>query len=630
MSKQTSPNQANMILVMVLTSVLLFGWPWLLQHFYPDAHPRHAAVAVPAPSPSAGSDPATLKPTREGWLSSTADQAMEDNQLKAKLAPNDRVTIAAPGLSGSINLAGGVIDDLTLNHYKATVDKNSGPVRLFSPEGTLAQHFAEFGWHAANNAAANGAGSPAADASAGGTLPTIATRWTAPAGARLTPQTPVTLSWTNPAGAVFTLTYAIDADYMITVTQGVANKSVAPLGFVPLALIDRTSRTASQDSWNIHSGPFGAFDGGVSFDVAYKCAWHVFASCADVEKSGTITNDGATNWLGFTDIYWMSVLVPDAAATGTSSDFRALGQGIYAADLLYRAQTLTPGQSSSQTTRLFAGAKESLLLDHYESGANGQPGIVNFGHAIDWGWFMFFEKPIFWLLRNLFKLAGNFGVAIVALTVIVRGVMFPIAQRQFASMAAMRALQPKIKALQERLKDDKPKLQEETMKLYKEEGVNPMAGCLPTFLQIPIFFALYKVLMVTIEMRQQPFVLWIRDLSAPDPMHILNLFGLLPFTPPAILGIGLLGLLLGITMYFQFRLSPQQADPAQQQVMAIMPWMMMFVMSSFASGLLLYWITSNCLTMAQQAYFYKKHPALKAQAAKDAGDAKRAQTREAK
>jgi YidC/Oxa1 family membrane protein insertase len=225
---------------------------------------------------------------------------------------------------------------------------------------------------------------------------------------------------------------------------------------------------------------------------------------------------------------------------------------------------------------------------------------------------------------------GNFGVAIMLLTAIVRGIMFPVAQRGFASMAAMRAIQPKVKSLQERYKDDKQKLQEETMKLYKEEGVNPLAGCLPMFLQIPVFFALYKVLMVSIDMRHQPFVFWIRDLSSPDPMHILNLFGLLPFDPPSLLSIGILGVILGCTMWLQFKLQPPAADPAQQQMMSIMPWMMMFIMSPFASGLLIYWITSNLLTVAQQKYLYSRHPQLKAQAVKDAADRKIAADRKTK
>jgi len=315
------------------------------------------------------------------------------------------------------------------------------------------------------------------------------------------------------------------------------------------------------------------------------------------------------------------VLIPEG--TATQSDYRSLGNGTFRADVIYDPTTVQPGKLATRTTRLFAGAKESEVLDRYEDA-----GIPHFGLAIDWGWFRWFEKPIFMLLKALFNAVGNFGVAIILLTLIVRGVMFPIAQRQFASMAAMRAIQPKMKALQERYKDDKQKQQQEIMALYKQEKVNPLAGCLPIFLQIPVFFALYKVLMLAIEMRHQPFILWIKDLSVPDPLHVLNLFGLLPFTPPSFLAIGVLALLLGVTMYYQFKLNPAQMDPMQQQVFAIMPWVMMFVMAPFAAGLLIYWITSNILTIAQQKYLYSKHPQLKAQAEKDAEDAKRAKERD--
>jgi len=581
-----------MILAIVLTGLLLFGWDAVVRYIYPQpAKQPQVAQTTTAPA-------AKTKPTREGGLTDPADQALEIKDLKTALSAPGRVPIAAPGLSGSINLSGAVVDDLTINRHTATVEKDSGPARIYSPSGTPAQQFAQFGWVGAGE----GAASPA--------LPTAGTVYSAPEGAKLTPQTPVTLTWTNPTGQTFAIRYAIDTDYMITATATLLNRGEAPVAVRPFALLNRTDKTAALDGWNIHSGPFGAFDGKVSFGPDYS----------DVSESGEIANQGKTNWIGFTDIYWMSALIPESVKA--SSDFRQLGKNIYRADVVYDAQIVAPGQALTRTTRLFAGAKESPVLDRYEAA-----GIPNFGLAIDWGWFRWFEKPIFWLLTKLFHLVGNFGVAIILLTVIVRGIMFPIAQRQFASMAQMRAIQPKMKALQERYKDDKPKLQEETMKLYREEKVNPLAGCLPIFLQIPVFFALYKVLMVSIEMRHQPFVLWIKDLSAPDPAHILNLFGLLPFSVPSFLGIGVLAVLLGITMWLQFKLNPAQPDPVQQQVFAIMPWMMMFIMAPFAAGLLVYWITSNILTIAQQAFLYSRHPQLRAQADKDATDAKRAASR---
>jgi YidC/Oxa1 family membrane protein insertase len=588
-------NYRNIVLAGLLTLVILVGWDAGIRYFYPDADkPRPVAAASPAPAASA-----TPTPTREGGLTDPVDIAAEKRDLKTALAAPGRVPIAAPGLSGSINLTGGLIDDLTTNRHTATQKQADGPQRIFSPAGTPAHHFAQFGWVPGDG------GAPAA-------LPNAATVWTVPAGAKLTDKSPVTLSWDNGAGQTFTLTYAIDADYMLTVTQKVSNAGPAPLAVKPIANLNRTDKTASIDSFNVHSGPFGAFDGVVDFDTDYD----------DLAEAKTIAKPGKPDWIGFTDVYWMSTLIPDKA--GAASDFRADNKGIYGANLFYPQVSVAPGQQASSTTRLFAGAKETTVLDRYEG-----TGITNFGLAIDWGWFRWFEKPLFWLLKKLFDLAGNFGVAIILLTLIVRGVMFPVAQRQFASMAAMRAIQPKMKAIQDRYKDDKPKLQEEVMALYKKEGVNPLAGCLPIFLQIPIFFALYKVLILAVEMRHQPFALWIKDLSAPDPLHVLNLFGLLNFTPPAWLGIGILAILLGITMWLQFKLNPAPMDPVQEQMFAIMPWMMMFIMAPFAAGLLIYWITSNVLTIAQQKYLYARHPQLKAQNDKEAEDAKRARAREA-
>jgi len=583
-------NFRNMILAGVLTLLVFVGWDWSMRHFYPEANkPPVAAASAPAPEASA-----SAKPTREGGLLSDSDRVLEAKDLSAALNPAGRLPIDAPGLAGSINLTGAMVDDLTLRRHTADIDQSKGPQRIFSPKGTPAQQFAYLGW-----------------AATGIELPGESTVWQVVQGSKLTPQTPVTLAWANPTGQRFTITYKIDADYLITAEAAVANGGTAPVAIQPYALVNRTDKTAAVNAWNLHSGPFGAFDDKVSF--AYKYS--------DVLEKQRIINEGKPDWIGFTDIYWMSAVVPDKDAA--ASEYRSLGNNLYSAGFSYAQANLAPGQQVSHSTRIFAGAKEAAVLDRYEAA-----GIPRFGLAIDWGWFRWFEKPIFGLLKFLFGMSGNFGVAIILLTLIVRGVMFPVAQRQFASMAAMRAIQPKMKALQERYKDDRAKQQEEIMALYKKEGVNPLAGCLPIFLQIPVFFALYKVLILSVEMRHQPFALWIKDLSAPDPLHILNLFGLLPFTPPAFLGIGLLALLLGITMYFQFKLNPAQMDPAQQQVFAIMPWMMMFIMAPFAAGLLIYWITSNCLTMAQQAFLYSRHPQLKAQADKASEDAKRAKARD--
>ena len=585
-------NFRNMVLAGVITLVIFMGWDWGMKYLYPNAGKRPVAAASSA-APAPAESGSAAKPTREGGLTSPADQALEAKDLKSALNPATRVAIAAPGLSGSINLVGALVDDLATNRHSATTDQGSEPQRVFSPAGTPAQYYAEFGWRRAD-----GQLDPA--------LPGPATQWTAPAGAKLTPQSPVTLTWTGPSGAQFVLTYAIDADYLITATQSVSNPGAAPLAVKPYALINRTSKTASLNSWNVRSGPFGAFDDTVDFVPSYT----------NLEEQKSVVNPGKPDWLGFTDIYWMSALAP--AAPGGTGEFWSLGKQQFQADVAYPVVNLAPGQKTERTTRLFAGAKEAAVLNKYQAA-----GIPNFGLAIDWGWFRWFEKPIFGLLSWLFSVVQNFGVAIILLTLIVRGLMFPIAQRQFKSMAAMKAIQPKMKAIQDRYKDDRQKQQEEIMALYKKEGVNPLAGCLPIFLQIPVFFALYKVLILSVEMRHQPFVGWIKDLSAPDPLHVLNLFGLLPFTPPGFLAIGVLALLLGVTMYYQFKLNPAQMDPAQQQIFALMPWIMMFVMAPFAAGLLIYWITSNCLTIAQQAFLYSRHPQLKAApAVVDAGGTK--------
>ena len=590
-------NQRNLILAVALSAVLLFGWDAFSRWYFPQPAQPVAVEAAPSASSSSAEDEKLRhsRTNREGGLHDAGDIALERKELATELAAADRVAIKAPAVSGSINPAGARIDDLTLNRHTQGIEKGSGPVRLFSPAGTPAQYFAQFGFVGEGG---------------GVKLPDARTVWQA-SGGPLAPGKPVTLSWDNGEGQLFAIKFAVDGNYMITAEQSVTNRGANPVVVRPFALVNRTSKTASGDTWNVHSGPIGAFDGAVDFGVDYD----------DVAKTGKVAPTGRADWLGFTDIYWLSALVPQQGQRA-DADFRSLGNESFRADLIYQPLTVGPGQQATRSTRLFAGAKENRVLADYESA-----GIPNFSRAIDWGWFEILEKPILWLLQHLFALVGNFGVAIMLLTVIIRGLMFPVAQRQFASMAGMRAVQPKMKAIQERYKDDKQKQQQEIMALYKKEGVNPLAGCLPLLLQIPIFFALYKCLILTIEMRHQPFVLWIKDLSAPDPLHILNLFGLLPFDVPSFLAIGPLALLLGLTMFLQFKLNPAQTDPVQQQMFMIMPWVLMFVMAPFAAGLLLYWCTSNLLTIAQQAYLYSRHPQLKAQADKDKLDQDRAKAR---
>jgi len=584
-------NQRNLLIAVLLSGLLLFGWDAGMSYFYPQSEAVTAAERVDSPT-----ERAEIAASQDGIAAVPASpgEAAAPVAVDRAVASAGRIPIDAPSIAGSINPVGARVDDVVLKTHRQTVDEDSGPIRIFSPAGTQAQHFAQFGW------VGEGVATPGLD-----------TVWTAE-GDVLTADSPVTLRWDNGEGQQFAIRFQVDDDYLITATQQVSNTGGGPVVAQPFSVINRTSATASPSTWNVHSGPIGVFDESVQFGPDYD----------DLAETARETPEGRTAWLGFTDIYWMSALIAEDK-TASTSDFRSLGNDIYRADLVYQPSTVAAGADLTRTTRLFVGAKETEVLDAYQDG-----GITQFGLAIDWGWFRWFEKPIFWLLRQLFDLVGNFGVAIILLTVIIRLLLFPIAQKQFASMAAMKAIQPKMKALQERHKDDKQKQQQEIMKLYKEEKVNPLAGCLPLLLQIPIFFALYKVLILGIEMRHEPFALWIEDLSAPDPATILNLFGLLDFTPPSFLGIGVLAVMLGFTMWLTFKLNPSAMDPMQQQIFNIMPWILMFVMAPFAAGLLLYWNTSNILTLAQQSFLYSRHPQLKAAAMKEKEEKRLAAERE--
>lgn len=564
-------NSRNFVLVLTLSLAVLIGWQWAMDHFYPQ--PEEVPVTAEKVD-----TPAEQAAAASGNL---GDGTAVTVDLEGSLASADRVRIDSPRVAGSIALTGAMIDDIVLKDYAASTDEDSGPVRIFAPRGTEVQQYSQFGF------LVNGAKVP------------DETVWNAD-GEVLSQGSPVTLRHDAGNGVVLEQTYSIDENYMITVEQAVSNTGTAPVVAQPYGLVGRTSTTASEDFFIAHSGPIGSFGEAVEYGYDYD----------DVDTDRRVSPAGATDWIGFTDIYWLAAMVPQTGAAPDAT-FRSLGGDAYRADMIYDPVTIPAGRKITTTSKLFAGAKESEVLDAYQDA-----GIPQFGLAIDWGWFRWFEKPFLWLLTNIFAIVGNFGVAIIILTIIVRGLMFPIAQKQFASMAAMKAIQPEMKKLQERYKDDRLKQQQEMQALFKREKVNPLAGCLPLILQIPIFFALYKVLYLAIEMRHQNF-LYIKDLSAPDPATILNLFGLLPFDPPSFLAIGILAVLLGFTMWLTFKLNPSAMDPMQQQIFNIMPWVLMFIMAPFAAGLLLYWVTSNVLTLAQQKYLYSKHPALKAAAEKE-------------
>jgi YidC/Oxa1 family membrane protein insertase len=491
--------------------------------------------------------------------------------VSAALASSPRVEIRTPSLQGSINLKGAQIDDLLLVNHKQTIARNSPPVRLLSPLGTPGAYIASFGWTAQN-----------------GQTPGLDTIWSADSQA-LTPGRPVTLTAQTADGTRYQIRIAVDEGYLFTVQQSVTNASGQALSVRPIGLVSRAGQSADRSTWQNHTGPIGVFGGKANYSVNWK----------DLDQGTAETFQTDSGWLGFTDKYWLTALAPRSAM---SAEFRRSPSGGYQADYALGTASVAPGQTLTTESRLFAGAKEKALLDRYENA-----GIPKLSFAIDWGWFYWFMIPIFNLLLWLFHTLGNFGVAIVCLTLIVRAIMFPIAQKQFQSMAGMRKLQPKMKAIQERFKDDKPRQQQEILKLYQAEKINPAAGCLPILLQIPVFYALYKTLLVSVEMRHQPFILWIKDLSAPDPLTPVNLFGLLHFSPPAYLAIGVLPILVGATQWMSMKLNPQPMDPAQAQVFAIMPWFLVFIMAPFAAGLQLYWMTNNVLTIAQQWWLYRRY-----------------------
>ena len=587
-------DKRNMITAILLSVLILVGWNFIAERFFPAPAPnvvkaeaaKQAASQSAAPAATTGDLGAPTAAATAAPAPAATPQA--NRSLAAALAEGSRIRIETPKLKGSLNPVGARIDDLTLTNYRQSIAKDAPPVRLFAPGGTARAYFASVGWTAQ-----------------GIDVPNQQTVW-AVTGSVLSPTTPVTLNWSNSTGQTFRIEYSIDANYLITAKQSVSNTAATPVQVASYAFVNRRGKPTHPDdidSWTIHNGPIGQLGGATNYDWDYT----------DLdEAAGNATRfDSSGGWIGFTDKYWLAAVIPGQTEKVTAEMKVGAGE-LYQTNFVRPALTVPAGKVVTQTSRIFAGAKEVNVLDDYTE----RLGITRLDYSIDWGWFAVIAKPIFYLLDWLFKSVLNFGVAIMILTLIIRLLMFPIAQKQFHSMAQMRVVQPKMKELQDKYKDDKPRMQQELMKLYKTEKINPLAGCLPILLQIPIFYALYKVLMLTIEMRHQPFALWIKDLSAPDPAMVLNLFGLLDFTPPAILGVGVLAIILGITMWLQFRLNPTPTDPVQQQVFAIMPWMMMFLMAPFAAGLLLYWITNNILSIAQQQWMYRQFPALKTAPAK--------------
>ncbi|WP_299969136.1 membrane protein insertase YidC [uncultured Roseobacter sp.] len=569
----------NLILATALSFIVILVWFVLFPPPEPDVplDPVTAEEATGAPATDVPAAPLADQAAPPDTAALTPGTSLED-------AP--RVSIETNRLTGSVSLIGGRIDDLQLKDYRTTVDPDAPIVTMLSPQGTPDAYYALQGW-------AGGAGVDA--------VPGPDTEWSLQSGDTLGVGSPVTLRWGNGAGLVFTRTLSVDEDYMFTMTQGVTNEGATPVNLAPFSMVvQHTEPDDLENFFILHEGAVAMAD-----EELAETDWSEITE-AEINprwgRQAIVSEDVSAGWIGFTDHFWQAILIPQA---GTSFD-QALTYDartdIYRAITRMPTQTVAAGGTAEITTRLFAGAKEWAVLRGYESDAN----VPKFIDSIDWGWFFFLTKPIFWLLHEINKLIGNMGWAIIGLTLIIKAILFPLAYKSYVSMAKMKELQPQMEKLKEEAGDDRQKMQQGMMELYKREKVNPAAGCLPILMQIPIFFSLYKVIFVTIELRHAPFFGPFQDLSAPDPTSIMNLFGLLPFQGPepntilALIFIGILPLLLGISMWLQQKLNPAPTDPTQQMIFAWMPWVFMFMLGSFASGLVVYWIANNTITFIQQ------------------------------
>lgn len=557
----------NLLIALTLSTVIILAW----QFFYElprrqkeDAlRQQQIAMQPQATARSPQAAPAELATTTVA----TRDQA---------LAQSPRLTIQSGELSGSLQLTGARFDDLTLRHYLETPEKESPPVVLLAPSASPSGYFAELGW-----------------ASSDTSVPNASTLWQASA-PTLSETSPVTLSWTNPQGVRFELDLAIDEHFMFTITQRVINTTESPVNVAPYGLINRKLAQESKHFAILHEGPIGVVDGAVN-EVSYK----------SLREDGESHSDQATGWLGISDKYWLLAFAPETSAKFTSKyqAYQSNNEQRYQVDFLQPTISIAPGATAAQVTHLFAGAKHVKMLDAYGEKYN----IPLFDHAVDFGRLYFLTKPMFHLLHFFHTLLGNFGLAILALTVVIKAFMFPLANKSYHSMAQMRKLMPKMNEIRERHGEDRLKMNQEIMEMYKREKVNPASGCLPMIVQIPVFFALYKVLFVTIEMRHAPFYGWIHDLSAPDPTNIFTLFGLIPWDAPHVLHLGIWPLLMTTTMVIQQKLNPKPNDPVQAQVMSMLPYLFLFLFASFPAGLVIYWSWSNTLSIIQQYVITRRY-----------------------
>lgn len=584
----------NTILAIVLSLVVLLGW----QYFYagPELEQQQAALQAQQETQAAqqtaagGVNPDAPVPTSP--TGTTAAPSASGQQAFATrdqaLAASSRITIDTPRLEGSINLTGGRLDDLRLKDYHETVDRSSPTIVLFSPTGSPEPYYSDYGW----------VGEAGADIA----LPGPDTVWSVQSGRELTPSTPLILTWDNGAGLTFSRTFSVDDNYMFTVDQSVTNSGGEAVTLYPYGLIARTGVPQTSGIWILHEGLLGVFGQDGLSEISYS----------DLEEDGSIRPSAVDQgWLGITDKYWASTLIPTPGTRFQPGFSYSTASGNFQADYLGDALTVAVGSTGEASSYLFAGAKETNLLDAYEEAL----GIERFELLIDWGWFYFLTKPMFYAIDFLFHYFGNFGVAILLVTVLIKLVFFPLANKSYVSMSKMKLVQPQMTEIREKYADDRQKQQQALMELYKKEKINPLAGCLPILIQIPVFFALYKVLFVTIEMRHAPFFGWIQDLSAPDPTSLFNLFGLIPWDPSVVpvlgpfLMLGVWPLFMGITMFIQMKMNPAPPDPTQQMIFTWMPIVFTFMLASFPAGLVIYWAWNNFLSITQQYVIMRRQGA---------------------
>ena len=565
----------NLILASVLSFIVIITWFILFPPPEPvtrDIENTQQQAEESNLAPNADTENAPLIETGETEIAVEAERIQIENEL----------------LTGAISTQGGRIDQLSLKKYRNTISEDSDIVTLLSPVGKPEAYYAAFGWAPAVGIKPD-------------QVPDPNTIWTVVGNNILTPSSPISLVWDNGNGVKFMRKISIDEKYMFTVEQGIENNSGSEISLRPYGLLRRHGEPQDMKNFFIlHEGIIRMSDGELSEED-----YGDIADLPILEKEGThaerveVQNSG---WTGFTDHYWMTTLIPDQSSSFRSTTKYFAAQDIYQVEAVMPSTVIADGTSTSISTQLFAGAKEWDTIRKYE-----QAGVTGFLDSIDWGWFFFLTKPMFAVLHWLNVIIGNMGWAIIGLTLIIKAVLFPLAYKSYASMAKMKELQPEMEKIKERVGDDRQKLQQEMMGLYKKEKVNPASGCLPILIQIPIFFSLYKVIFVTLELRHEPWFGWIKDLSAPDPSTILNLFGLLPWANPttpgsilAIISLGILPILLGISMWLQQKLNPAPTDKTQAMIFAWMPWVFMFMLGTFASGLVIYWIANNTITFIQQ------------------------------